>query len=148
MVANNDSSTSSSSSSSSNSSSSSSKDPSLTYGEVVVSSFLSILSFIDSYNSSINSNSGNSDSDRVFIDLGSGTGKAVYIAALTSNSGFNQCWGIELVPILLNDQFNTIIARLQSSSLPPPTTTTPPSSLKSKSKDVLAPNELITIIRQ
>ena len=132
------------------------KEPSLTYGEVVVSSFISILAFIDNYNKT---HSAIASNDRVFVDLGSGTGKAVYIAALTSNSGFTKVWGIELIPdlvnvsILLNDQLNTIIHRLQSSSssssssIPTPPALSSSNNKKMKPKDTISSSELIDIIR-
>lgn len=66
-------------------------DKSLTYGEVTFSSFLQILDFVMRLRPT---------ADGVFVDLGCGTGKAVLTAAL-SEARFSLCWGIEIVPDLL-----------------------------------------------
>ena len=66
-----------------------SDDKSLTYGEICPESFLQILS-LAVRNLPI-------DQRRSFVDLGSGTGKAVISAAL-SHLGFTRLEGIEIVP--------------------------------------------------
>jgi hypothetical protein len=63
-------------------------DKSLTYGEIVHSSFLQILDFVRK--------TANLPSEAIFVDLGCGTGKAVVAVAL-SNLGFSKAWGIELL---------------------------------------------------
>ena len=74
----------------------SSKDRSLTYGEVVPSSFLQILGFTAS---SIGHDASSHDSCRIFYDLGCGTGRAVFCAAL-SPYPFSKVIGIEIIPEL------------------------------------------------
>lgn len=65
-----------------------STDKSLTYGEIVHSSFVQILEFVRKV---VNLPEGGT-----FVDLGCGTGKAVIAAAL-STLRFSKVWGIELV---------------------------------------------------
>jgi hypothetical protein len=67
-------------------------DKSLTYGEISFSSFPQILDFVMRLRPT---------AERVFVDLGCGTGKAVFAAAL-SEARFSLCWGIEIVPELLD----------------------------------------------
>lgn len=71
-------------------------DKSLTYGEVVSASFELLILECCSLIRTVNATGA-----RTFVDLGSGTGKAVITAALGPNShGFCSCTGIELVPEL------------------------------------------------
>ena len=84
-------------------------DKHLTYGEINVQSFQQILDLVYRLNSQY---IGNSDSHSLleFVDLGSGAGKAVFCAALSSIS-FNKCWGIEIVDGLHDaavDRLNTL----------------------------------------
>ena len=74
----------------------SSKDQSLTYGEVVPSSFLQILGYTTS---SIGYNEPSDEFSRIFYDLGCGTGRAVFCAAL-SPYPFSKVIGIEIIPEL------------------------------------------------
>ena len=70
------------------------KNFTLTYGEILYDSFTEILS-----SSSLGSlKEQQQDSNKMFIDLGSGTGKASFIAALNSN--FQSCIGIEIMSTL------------------------------------------------
>ena len=71
-------------------------DQSLTYGEVVPSSFLQILGYTASF-SSLDEPA--NDLTRVFYDLGCGTGRAVFCAAL-SPYPFSKVIGIEIIPEL------------------------------------------------
>ena len=67
-------------------------EKSLTYGEVQPQSFLSILTWVNAQRGSVGG---------TFVDLGCGTGMAVLSAALSACS-FNKCWGIEIVPNLVD----------------------------------------------
>ena len=69
-------------------------DPHLTYGEVVPGSFQQLLLSCSALIGSA------PPGDRVFYDLGSGTGKAVLTAALGPH-GFRCCRGIELIDSLV-----------------------------------------------
>lgn len=70
-------------------------DKSLTYGEIIPQSFLQILSLVQSslHRSSLSM-------PLEFVDLGCGTGKAIFCAAF-SGLEFSRCWGIEIVPGLV-----------------------------------------------
>ena len=82
------------------------KDKSLTYGEIQPQSFLLILSSVIAKPEGPDANAG------VFVDLGCGTGLAVLCAALSAFP-FSKCWGIEIVPELV-EAARTCEARLQS----------------------------------
>ena len=94
-------------------------DKHLTYGEINVQSFQQILDLVYRLNSKY---IGNSDSHSLleFVDLGSGAGKAVFCAALSSTS-FNKCWGIEIVDGLHDaavDRLNTLTQYCTNTSSP------------------------------
>lgn len=67
------------------------KDQSLVFGEIVPLSFMQILGMIDYRNKN----------NLVFVDLGSGIGRACLCAAL-SPFPFKKVWGIEIVPSLVD----------------------------------------------
>jgi tRNA G46 methylase TrmB len=71
--------------------SSSRKNFTLTYGEILYDSFIEILT-------SVLVSLREQGSEKIFIDLGSGTGKASLITALSSN--FQSCVGIEIMSSL------------------------------------------------
>ena len=77
------------------------KDPTLTFGEIVPQSFIQILGFVSRQSTT---------EDRVFVDLGSGTGRACICAAL-SPYGFSKVLGIELMPDLC-EQSNVVYHKL------------------------------------
>lgn len=78
-------------------------DLSLTYGEVVCASFLQILSYVATSKTRIDAvTDGN---NRIFYDLGCGTGRAVICAALSPHQ-FQKVIGIELIPELLESAGN------------------------------------------
>jgi len=109
-------------------------DKSLTYGEVVSASFelliLECCSLIRTVNAA---------GARTFIDLGSGTGKAVITAALGPNShGFCRCTGIELVPEL-DCAARTALGAIASALSDAPMTSSP---LPKGSKAPLSPSVL------
>lgn len=82
------------------------KDPTLTFGEIVPHSFLQILKYTSA---STNRDAGFSEG-RVFVDLGSGTGRACVCAAL-SPYGFHTVVGVELMPALC-EQSNHVLGNL------------------------------------
>ena len=73
-------------------------DLSLTYGEVVCASFLQILCYVAT--SKTCSDAVTDGNNRIFYDLGCGTGRAVFCAALSPHQ-FQKVIGIELIPELL-----------------------------------------------
>jgi hypothetical protein len=73
-------------------------DLSLTYGEVVCASFLQILGYVAT--SKTYSDAVTDGNNRIFYDLGCGTGRAVICAALSPHQ-FQKVIGIELIPELL-----------------------------------------------
>jgi trans-aconitate methyltransferase len=73
-------------------------DLSLTYGEVVCASFLQILGYVAT--SKTCSDAVTEGNNRIFYDLGCGTGRAVICAALSPHQ-FRKVIGIELIPELL-----------------------------------------------
>lgn len=110
-------------------------DQSLTYGEVVHSSFLQILEFV---RKSVDWRAGGT-----FVDLGCGTGKAVVIAALSTMS-FSKVWGIELLEPLaacasrIADQLQQDLAIASDSSGEGPSC--PKAIRPSKGKQATAPS--------
>jgi SAM-dependent methyltransferase len=81
----------------------------LTYGEILYNSFTEILlTTLSREKSFFNGGS-------VFIDLGSGTGKASVIAALHSN--FKSCIGIEIMPSLHQIALESLISWSELSSV-------------------------------
>jgi trans-aconitate methyltransferase len=73
-------------------------DLSLTYGEVVCASFLQILGYVATLKTC--SDAVTEGNNRIFYDLGCGTGRAVICAALSPHQ-FQKVIGIELIPELL-----------------------------------------------
>ena len=109
-------------------------DKSLTYGEVVSASFelliLECCSLISTANAA---------GARTFVDLGSGTGKAVITAALGPNShGFCRCTGIELVSELDCAARTAIGAIASALSVGPATAAPIPKGSKVPPSSVLA----------
>ena len=108
-------------------------EKSLTYGEVVHSSFVQILEFVRK--------SAGLPTGATFVDLGCGTGKAVVIAALSTMS-FSKVWGIELLEPLATCAAR-IIEQLKQDLVPteiPRIVPMPKASKTPKVKDVAAPN--------
>jgi len=67
-------------------------DAALTYGEILPASFIQILQLAVDSKSKLPSK----DCGRVFVDLGSGVGKACFSAALAPLN-FTKIWGIEII---------------------------------------------------
>jgi hypothetical protein len=66
---------------------------SFVYGEIEVSSFVEILNHVP-----LSECCGGDDGTAIFYDLGSGSGRAVYVARLLRD--FDRCVGVELLPAL------------------------------------------------
>lgn len=78
-------------------------DKSLTYGEVVIESFLQILLLIEKSSELLETEYSKlrSIQSRTFVDLGCGAGRAVMTAALSIGSNFDKLIGIDIVPGLI-----------------------------------------------
>ena len=75
-------------------------EDSTVYGEITFSSFKRIIENIDDALGGLGYRGGGSccgNAGNTFYDLGSGTGKAVFAAALLRGSRFKRCVGIELL---------------------------------------------------
>lgn len=87
----------------------------LTYGEIVPESFMQILSLCDAFARS-------SSCPKTFVDLGCGTGKAVFVASLGS-SVFERAVGIDIIPGLVEaaQDVKTRLEMVLSSTIQPQT---------------------------
>jgi hypothetical protein len=89
------------------------KNFTLTYGEILYDSFTEILS------SALLLLEEQDTRDMIFIDLGSGTGKASFITALNS-SNFESCFGVEIMPSLHTLALQSLASwKEQQKRLPP-----------------------------